>query len=84
MNTETAENIAPGINGIDGTVHRVAQKAHEAVDRLEQTLGASTDKVLTLQEEYGAVARDKIVASPLAAVAAAFGAGVIFSKLFLR
>ena len=84
MNTETSQSIAPGINGIDGTVHRVAQKAHEAVDKLEQSVGAGTEKVMGLHEEYGTMCREQITANPLLAVAAAFGAGVIFSKLFLR
>ena len=44
MNSETSQAIAPGITGIDGTVHRVAVKAHEAVDKLEQTVGAGTER----------------------------------------
>ena len=84
MNSETSQAIAPGITGIDGTVHRVAVKAHEAVDKLEQTVGAGTEKVMGLQEEYGTMCREHVKANPLVSVAAAFGAGIIFSKLVLR
>ena len=84
MNSETSQAISPVINNVDGTVRRVAQKAHEAVDKLEQSVGAGTEKVMGLQEEYGSICRDQITANPLVAVAAAFGAGIIFSKLFMR
>lgn len=90
MNSETSQNTFPtsasngvGING-DGTVHRVAQKAHEAVDKLEQTLGSSSEKVMSLQQEYGDLCREQVRANPLVAVAGAFAAGIIFSKLFMR
>lgn len=90
MNSETAEtfptssnNPTAGING-NGTVHRVAQKAHEAVDKIEQTLGTSSEKVMTLQQEYGDMCREHVKANPLVSIGAAFAAGVVFSKLFLR
>lgn len=67
-----------------GTVRRVAQKAHESVDRLEQVLGSSTDKVMGMQEEYGDMAREQVRANPLAAIGIAFGVGIVFSKLFMR
>lgn len=92
MNTETSESPFPtsetastGLNGMqDGTVQRLAQKAHEAVDRLEQTLGSSSERVMGMQEEYGEMARDQVRANPLAAVGIAFAVGVVFSKLFMR
>lgn len=92
MNTETSESpfptststgTSPGLNG-DGTVRRVAQKAHEAVDRLEQSLGSGSEKVMGLHQEYSEVAREQVRANPLMAVGAAFAVGVIFSKLFMR
>ncbi len=69
---------------MEGTVQRMAQKAHEAVDRLEQTLGAGSERVMDWQQEYGDMAREQVRASPLAAVGIAFGVGIIFSKLFMR
>jgi ElaB/YqjD/DUF883 family membrane-anchored ribosome-binding protein len=90
MNSETSQNTFPtsasngvGING-DGTVHRVAQRAHEAVDKLEQTLGSGSEKVMSLQQEYGELCREQVRANPLVAVAGAFAVGIIFSKLFMR
>lgn len=68
----------------EGTVHRVAQAAHQAVDKLEQTLGSSGTKVMSMQQEYGEVARDQVKANPLAAVGIAFVVGIVFSKLFMR
>jgi ElaB/YqjD/DUF883 family membrane-anchored ribosome-binding protein len=94
MNTETSESPFPtstatstgsaGLNGSDGTVRRVAQAAHEAVDRLEQTLGSSSERVMGLHQEYSEVAREQVRANPLMAMGAAFAVGVIFSKLFMR
>jgi ElaB/YqjD/DUF883 family membrane-anchored ribosome-binding protein len=93
MNTETSGTPFPtsatasvSLNGnaSDGTVQRLAQKAHEAVDRLEQTLGSSSDKVMGMQEEYGEMAREQVRANPLMAVGAAFAVGILFSKLFMR
>ena len=65
-------------------VRRVAQKAHEAVDKLEQTIGSSSEKMMGWQQEYGDMARDQVRANPLAALGIAFGVGIIFSKLFMR
>ena len=88
MNSETSDSISSmnqmggstGLNG-DGTVHRVAQKAHEAVDRLEQTLGSSSERVMGWQQEYGEMAREQVRNNPLAVVAGAFAVGFIFAKL---
>lgn len=78
----SSTNLSPGLNG--GTVHKVAQKAHEAVDKIEQTLGTSSEKVMSLQQEYGEMCREQVKANPLVAVGAAFAAGIVFSKLFMR
>jgi ElaB/YqjD/DUF883 family membrane-anchored ribosome-binding protein len=88
---ETSENInslsgsagSSGLNGVgnSGTVQRVAQKAHEAVDKLEQTLGSSTEKVMGWQQEYGELAREQVRANPLTVVAGAFAVGFLFAKL---
>ena len=73
-----------GAMGLDsGTVRRVAQKAHEAVDRLEQTVTTSNEKVMGWQQEYGDMAREQVRTNPLAALGIAFAAGLVFSKLFL-
>jgi ElaB/YqjD/DUF883 family membrane-anchored ribosome-binding protein len=91
MNTETSESITsmngPGANtGLNGTsatntVHRVAQKAHEAVDKLEQTVSTGSERVMSMQEEYGAYARDQIKANPIATVAGAFVIGLLLGRI---
>jgi ElaB/YqjD/DUF883 family membrane-anchored ribosome-binding protein len=91
MNSETSDNISSlagtggstGLNGSmnDGTVRRVAQKAHEAVDRLEQTLGSSSERMMGWQQEYGEMAREQVRANPLAVVAGAFAVGWVLAKL---
>lgn len=86
MNSDISESSITTSNGSgrDGTVHRVAQKAHQAVDKLEETIGSSSEKVIGWQQEYGEMAREQVKANPLMAVAAAFAVGVVFSKLFMR
>ena len=96
MNSETSDSInsmtgssgSTGLNGVgtpgmgnDGTVRRVAQKAHEAVDKLEQTLGSSSEKMMGWQEEYGEMAREQVRANPLAVVAGAFAVGWLLAKI---
>lgn len=88
MNSELNESM-PGmngpsgatLNGAPGTVHRVAQKAHQTVDKLEQTLGSSTDRMMGWQQEYGELAREQVRANPLTVVAGAFAVGFLFAKL---
>jgi ElaB/YqjD/DUF883 family membrane-anchored ribosome-binding protein len=71
-----------GLNGVaEGTVRRVAQRAHEAVDKLEQTLGSSSEKVMGLQQQYGEMAREQVRENPLAVVAGAFAIGWLLGKL---
>lgn len=65
-------------------VRRMAQKMHEAVDTLEQSIGAGSDKVMGWQQEYGDVAREQVRENPLVAVGAAFAVGFILAKLFSR
>jgi ElaB/YqjD/DUF883 family membrane-anchored ribosome-binding protein len=88
---ETSENSMTGIgtngtglNGNAGMVQRVAQKAHEAVDKLEQTVSSSSEKVVGWQEEYGELARDQVKANPLTAIGIAFAAGILFSRILGR
>lgn len=70
-----------GGNGSGNVVHRVAQKAHETVDRLEQTVATGSEKVMTMQEEYGSYAREQIKAHPLSTVAGAFALGLLLGKI---
>ena len=77
-------NGTSALESADGTMKRVAQKAHQAVDKIEQTLGTSSEKVMGWQQEYGEMAREQVKAKPLAAVGVAFAVGVVFSKLFMR
>jgi ElaB/YqjD/DUF883 family membrane-anchored ribosome-binding protein len=94
MNAETASNPFPtsadqaqsGVSGaaLNGDVNRVrkmAQSLHEAVDTLEQKLGTSSDKMMSLQQEYGDMAREQVRANPLAALGVAFAAGFVLAKI---
>ncbi|HSW19312.1 MAG TPA: hypothetical protein VLJ86_18980 [Ramlibacter sp.] len=67
-----------------GRVQKMAQKAHEAVDKLEQTIGSGSDRMMSWQQEYGDMARDQVRSNPIAAIGIAFGVGILFSKLFMR
>ncbi len=78
-----SDERANGLNGGE-RVHKVAQKLHEAVDTIEQKIGASSDRVVTMQEEYGNLARDQVRANPLAALGIAFAAGYVVAKVFGR
>ncbi len=74
-----------GDAGLQGsTVQRVAQKAHEAVDRMEQALGAGSERMMDWQQEWRDTARDQVRASPLTSVGIAFAAGLVFGRLFMR
>ncbi|WP_332813210.1 hypothetical protein [Ramlibacter sp.] len=73
-----------GMGSDSGRVHRMAQSAHDAVDRLEQTLSSGSDRMMGWQQEYGEMTREQVRANPLAAIGVAFAVGVIFSKLFMR
>ena len=98
MNSETATNPFPtststgtstggsnaGMGADSGTVQRLAQRAHEAVDRLESTVSSGSERVMGWQHEYGDMAREQVRANPLAAVGIAFAVGIVFSKLFMR
>lgn len=93
MNSEASDSITSvtsSMNGpagstslasAEGTVHRVAQKAHEAVDKLEQTLDSGSEQVMNWQEEYGEMARERVRNNPLAVVAGAFAIGFLLAKL---
>ena len=90
MNSETSDITSmdgPGgstsLNGVgqDGRVRRVAQKAHDAVDKIEQRLGSSSERVMGLQQQYGDVARERVRENPLAVVAGAFAIGWLLGKL---
>ena len=93
MNSETATpfpttsetpSASLGGNGSVETVHRLAQRVHEAVDSLEQKLGEGGEKVMTSYQEYGDMAREQVRSNPLAAVGIAFAAGYVFAKVFSR
>ncbi|MFD0667186.1 hypothetical protein ACT80S_05675 [Ramlibacter sp. MAHUQ-53] len=78
--------LAGGAAEVDaqGRVQRVAQKAHEAVDRMEQAIGVGSERMMDWQQEWSESAREQVRASPLAAVGVAFVAGILFNKLFMR
>ncbi|MDB5947020.1 MAG: hypothetical protein JWQ33_2046 [Ramlibacter sp.] len=71
-------------NGSSGVVQRVAQKAHEAVDKLEQTVSASGEKMTGWQEEYGGMVREQVKDNPLTAIGIAFAAGILFNRILGR
>lgn len=75
---------AGSMGGDSGRVHRMAQSAHEAVDRLEQSFSSGSERMMGWQQEYGDMAREQVRENPLAALGVAFAVGVIFSKLFMR
>lgn len=94
MNAETATNPFPtsadqgqsqgssgGLNGDANRVRKMAQSLHEAVDTLEQKIGVSSDRVMSLQQEYGDMAREQVKANPLAALGVAFVAGFVLGKI---
>jgi ElaB/YqjD/DUF883 family membrane-anchored ribosome-binding protein len=87
MNSDTTDNLTsmngPGATaGLDGNVvHRVAQKAHETVDRLEQSVSSGSERMMSMQEEYGSYARDQIKMHPLSTVAGAFVVGLLLGKI---
>jgi len=83
---ETSDSITnmngPGATGMNGNVvHRVAQKAHETVDKLEQSVSTGSERVMTMQEEYGSYAREQIKMHPLSTVAGAFALGLLLGKI---
>ena len=95
MNSETATPFptsestsgGAGLNGSGAnsdTVHRMAQRVHEAVDMLEEKLGQGSEKVMGLHQEYGDMAREQVRANPLAAIGVAFAAGYVLAKVFSR
>jgi hypothetical protein len=82
--TSTESSGANGSGGLNGDANRVrkmAQSLHEAVDSLEQRIGAGSERVMGLQEEYGSMARDQVRANPLAALGVAFAAGFIVARI---
>ena len=79
--TGQSTGLNGGATGENNMVRRVAQKAHEAVDKLEQSVSSGSEKVTGWQEEYGGQAREQIKANPLTAVGIAFAAGILFSRI---
>jgi hypothetical protein len=53
------EGSTMSADATQANVERVAQKAHEAVDRAAQTVSSGTDRVMNLQQEYGETARER-------------------------
>ena len=77
----TGSGSGSALNGDANRVRKMAQSLHDAVDSLEQRLGSSSERVMSLQQEYGDMARDQVRANPLAALGVAFAAGYIVSKI---
>ena len=80
----TASSSAADTSVVHDTVHRMAQAAHEAVNQLEKTLGAGSDRMIDWQQEYGDLAREPIRSNPLVAVGIALGVGFVISRLLAR
>jgi hypothetical protein len=81
--TNTTGTANTGLNGT-GTqqqVQRAADRAHQAVDSVAQTLNTGAERVIGWQDEYGEMAREQIRANPLAVVFGAFAIGYVFAKL---
>lgn len=91
MNSETMDTTnstgtgagTTGLNGIgaQARVQSVADKAHQAVDSMAQTLNTGAERVIGWHDEYGEMAREQIRANPLAVVFGAFALGYVFAKL---
>jgi ElaB/YqjD/DUF883 family membrane-anchored ribosome-binding protein len=95
MNAETSQNPFPtsaestggsgssgtGLNGDANRVRKMAQSLHEAVDSLEQKIGSSSERVMSMQQEYGDMAREQVRSNPLAALGVAFAAGFVIAKI---
>ena len=81
--TATALGTTSGLNGssTDGTVRRVAEKAHKAVDSIEQAIGTGSEHIVGWHQEYGELAREQVRANPLAVVAGAVAVGYLFAKI---
>ena len=79
--TGTSTSNGSGLNGDANRVRRMAQSLHEAVDSLEQKLGASGERVMSMQQEYGDMAREQVRSNPLAALGVAFAAGFVIAKI---
>lgn len=69
------------LNGDANKVRKIAQSLHEAVDTLEQKIGAGSERMMGMQEEYGNMAREQVRNNPLAALGVAFAAGFIIAKI---
>lgn len=69
------------LNGDANRVRKMAQSLHEAVDSLEQKLGHGSERVMSMQQEYGDMAREQVRANPLAALGVAFAAGYVIAKI---
>lgn len=82
--TSLSNGMRAGLNGDSNVVSRVAKKAHEAVDKLEQSVSSGANKVTGWQEEYGGVLRQQVKGNPLTAVGIAFAAGILFSRILGR
>ena len=97
MNTETNDDYTSTANGstsgnattttgsngssTDGTVRRVAEKAHKAVDTIEHAIGTGSEQIVGWHHEYGELAREQVRANPLAFVAGALAVGYLFAKI---
>ena len=81
--TATALGTTSGLNGssTDGTVRRVAEKAHKAVDSIEQAIDTGSEHIVGWHHEYGELAREQVRANPLAVVAGALAVGYLFAKI---
>ena len=81
--TTTAVGTPSGLNGTntDGTVRRVAEKAHKAVDSIEHAIGTGSEQLVGWQQQYGDMAREQVRANPLAVVAGALAIGYLFAKI---
>lgn len=77
----TGTNGSGGLNGDANRVRKIAQSLHEAVDTLEQKIGAGSESLMGLHEEYGNMAREQVRANPMAALGVAFAAGFIIARI---
>ena len=82
--TTAAGGSGSGGQGLaSGQVGRVAQGAHEAVDRVRETLTSGTDRLKAMPQEYGEMAYERVTSNPFRTLGIAFVAGVVLSEILL-
>mgnify|MGYP003532595683 FL=1 len=76
----SAKSAVPSHAGAD-VVQRVAQGAHDSIDRLQSGLQSGVEQARISADEWSGSLRETVREHPLSAVGGAFALGVIFARL---